>query len=200
MNRSSSIRRLRKLFALAPVYGVPAGLVVAFLVLAGARGPHQAPAAGSAPPMTGLASLVSAAEADPTVPAAAPPRTVAASPARPAAPARISAARPARNAARVRPAQVARPVSTQMAVALVGPTIEDLGEPVCDASESMTGELSVPAVGGVEGCPFDMQLQVQVVNAGAVPAQVRRELAEALRKACAHEIVVRRVRRASGAI
>jgi len=84
-----------------------------------------------------------------------------------------------------------------MAVALVGPTIEDLGEPVCDAFESMTG-VSPPAVDGVEGCPFDMQLQV--VNAGAVPAQVRRELAEAMRKACAHEIVVRRVRRASGAI
>ena len=199
MNRSSRIRRHRKLFALAPVYGVPAGLVVAFLVLAGARGPAQAPAAGFAPPVTSLASLVSAADADPTVSDVAPTRSAATAPARPAAPARIPAARPARNAARVRPAPVARPAATQMAVALVGPTIEDLGEPVCDAFESMTG-VSPTAFDGFDGCPFDMQLQVQVVNAGAVPVQVRRELAEAIRKACAHEIAVRKARRASGAI
>ena len=195
MNRSSRIRRLPKLFALAPVYGVPAGLVVAFLALAGARGPGQAPAAGSAPSATTFASLVSAADAGPRVPAAAPARSAAA-PARPAAPDRIPAERPAR----VRPAPVARPASAQAAVALVGPTIEDLGAPVCDASESMAGELSVPAIDGVEGCPFDMLLQVQVVNAGAVPVQVRRELAEAIRKTCAHEIAVRKAHRASGAI
>jgi len=201
MNRQSCIRRRSKLLALAPVYGVPAGLVVAFLALASVRGPAAPGAIENERPATSLASLVPAAGADPAGPAAAPaPRAVVAPAARPAVPARPASPVPAHKRAHVRPAPavVPTPVTTEAeaAVALVGPTIEDLGEPVCDAS--LIGPLPMPGVEGASGCP--MSVQMEMVNASAVRVEVRHEWAAAVRKACEHEIAARKARRASGAI
>jgi hypothetical protein len=205
MNRSSVTRRRSKLLTLAPLYGVPGGLLAAFLALASVRGPEgfaNAPGAELKPEPMSLASLVPAADAGPGR------RTASPAPAQAAAPAKAVAAAPrarCTHAARACPSAAPRvgpapaaPVTAGLdaAIALVGPTIEELGEPAPDACAGMALPIEAPRVDGVSACP----LTLQVVNVSAMSSEARQEWARAIRTAAEHARAARRARRIAGAI
>jgi hypothetical protein len=210
MNRPST-RRRSKLLTLAPLYGVPAGLLAAFLALASAHGPEGLANTRDGvrePELMSLASLATPAVAGPgrriamPTPAAAPAKAVAAVPRARVAPAEKACPSAVRHvlpapAAPVPPAAPSAPnADLDAAVALVGPTIEDLGEPAPDACAGMALPIEAPQVDGVSEC-----LQtLQVVNVSAMSIEARREWAKAARAAVARAIAARRPRQISGAI